>query len=206
MINRKVSAGMTATVFVLSLAACSEAPEEAEGSLGMDMEDGSHEGMDMEKDPAEDMGMAEDAHEGMDHSGSAELPEGLQAAVDPAFEVGSQVFVETDHLMGMQGVEATISGAYDTAVYSISYTPEDGNPVENHKWVVHEELENPGPEPLEPGTEVTVIADHMAGMAGAAATIDTVEETTVYTIDYVTSSGEEVMNHMWVTGDELSAE
>lgn len=189
MMRRKVLAGAASTALALMIAACSGTSEEAEISPGM-----------------EDMEMEEGAHEGMHHSGSGEVPEGLQTAVNPEFEVGSQVLVEANHMMGMQGTEATVSGAYDTTVYSISYTPEGGNPVEDHKWVVHEELDNPGEEPLEPGTEVTVNADHMDGMAGATATIDTAEETTVYTIDFVLPSGEEVVNHMWVTGDELSAE
>lgn len=182
MIRNRSLMGIASAALALTLAGCSE-PEES-----------AHEGIHME----------EDSHAGMDHSSSGEVPDGLQAAENPAFEVGSQVLVEADHMAGMQGMEATVSGAYDTTVYSISYTPEGGEPVEGHKWVIYEELEKSGEEPLEPGAEVIVNAAHMEGMAGVTATIDTAEETTIYTIDYVTSSGEEVTNHMWVTGEELS--
>ncbi|TCI24122.1 DUF1541 domain-containing protein [Exiguobacterium sp. SH5S13] len=43
-------------------------------------------------------------------------------------------------------------------------------------------------------------------MDGTTATIDSVEETTVYMIDFTLESGEKVTNHKWVTEDELSAQ
>ena len=76
--------------------------------------------------------------------------------------------------------------------------------VENHKWVIHEELEGPGEAPLEPGTEVTLDADHMKGMDGATAVIESAEDTTVYMLDFTTTTGEKVENHKWVTESELS--
>ncbi|MUK89211.1 DUF1541 domain-containing protein [Ornithinibacillus sp. L9] len=111
-------------------------------------------------------------------------------------------------MQGMEGAEATIVGAFDTTVYTISYTPTNGGErVENHKWVIHEELVDADKEPLEPGTEVTVDADHMEGIEGATATIDSAEETTVYMVDFVpTTGGEEVTNHKRVIESELSAE
>ena len=42
-------------------------------------------------------------------------------------------------------------------------------------------------------------------MGGTTATIDSVEETTVYMVDFTLESGEEVTNHKWVTEEELSA-
>jgi len=57
------------------------------------------------------------------------------------------------------------------------------------------------------GDTVTIQTDHMAGMEGATATIDSAEETTVYMLDYQpTDGGEMVKNHKWVTEDELSQE
>jgi hypothetical protein len=108
---------------------------------------------------------------------------------------------------GMKGAEATIVGAYHTTVYTISYTPTTGGKrVENHKWVIHEELQDAGEEPLKPGTEVTVNADHMEGMDGVTAEIDSAEETTVYMVDFTPiTGGEEVKNHKWVIESELSA-
>ena len=94
-------------------------------------------------------------HSNMDMSGSGEVPEGLKAAENPTFEVGSQAIIQADHMEGMKGAEATIVGAYDTTVYTVSYTPTTGGEqVEDHKWVIHEELKDPGAAPLEPGEEV----------------------------------------------------
>lgn len=107
---------------------------------------------------------------------------------------------------GMKGAEATIVGAYDTTAYAISYTPTTGGErVENHKWVIHEEIPDAGEAPLEPGSEVTINAEHMEGMDGVTAEIDSAEQTTVYMINFTpTTGGEEVTNHKWVTENELS--
>ncbi|WP_303969223.1 DUF1541 domain-containing protein [Sporosarcina ureae] len=144
--------------------------------------------------------------EGMDHSSDGSIPEGIMEAENPTYPVGSEAIIETDHMEGMKGAAATIVGAFDTTAYSINYTPTDGGEkVMDHKWVVHEEIENPAPAPLEKGTEVTVLADHMEGMKGAKSEIESAEQTTVYMIDYEsTTDGEEVKNHKWVVEDELS--
>ena len=143
----------------------------------------------------------------MNHNGSGEVPAGLKEAANPKFKVGSQAIINADHMPGMNGATATIVGAYDTTVYAVSYTPTDGGPkVTNHKWVIHEELKDPGSAPLSPGTKVTLEADHMAGMKGAEATIDSAEQTTVYMVDYTpTTGGDPVKNHKWVVESELSA-
>lgn len=146
-------------------------------------------------------------HSSMNHSSSGEVPEGLKEASNPTYPVGSTAIMHADHMEGMNGVEATVSGAYDTTVYAVTYTSTtSGEKVENHKWVIHEELENPGDAPLEPGAEVKLQADHMEGMEGARAVIDSAEETTVYMVDYTSTDGEKVTNHKWVTESELSAE
>ncbi|ARK24111.1 hypothetical protein SporoP37_05060 [Sporosarcina sp. P37] len=149
----------------------------------------------------------EDMEMEMNHSGSGEVPANLKVAENPTFEVGSEAIIETDHMKGMKGAVATIVGAYDTTAYAISYTPVTGGErVENHKWVIQEEIKDTDDKTLEPGTEVTVEADHMKGMKGAVAEIDSDEKTTVYMIDYTpTTGGKEVTNHKWVTEEELSA-
>ncbi|MGO3314867.1 MAG: YdhK family protein, partial [Brachybacterium tyrofermentans] len=63
-------------------------------------------------------------------------------------------------------------------------------------------LENPGEAPLAEGTEVVITADHMAGMEGAEATIDSVIEETVYMVDYE-SDGMMMTNHKWVVESEI---
>ncbi len=60
---------------------------------------------------------------------------------------------------------------------------------------------------METGDEAAIAADHMEGMDGATATVDSTEETTVYMVDFVpTTGGEEVTNHKWTTESELSPE
>src|SRR5699024_11743439 len=88
----------------------------------------------------------------------------------------------------------------DTTVYIVTYTPTTGGEkVEDHKWVIHEEIENAEEETYEPGDEVVLEADHMEGMEGATATIDSAEDTTVYMVSYTdTETGEEVEYHKWV--------
>ncbi|MEM1505214.1 YdhK family protein [Domibacillus sp. 8LH] len=160
-----------------------------------------------EAEPTEQM-EEEDTHSShnMNHSGSVEVPEGLEEAAHPAYPVGSTAIIQHGHMDGMEGAEAKIVGAYDTAVYTVSYTPANGgDPVEDHKWVIHEEIENAGDKPFVAGDEVTLAADHMEGMKGASAMIDSAVNTTVYMIDFTTTDGEKVTNHKWVTEDELTA-
>lgn len=66
---------------------------------------------------------------------------------------------------------------------------------------------NPAINPLYPeGTEVTVLADHMSGMKGAKGVVDHAYNANVYMIDYTPTDGTpEVVDHRWVTEDELSS-
>lgn len=143
----------------------------------------------------------------MNHSASNEVPAGLQKADNPTFKVGSQAIIKANHMPGMDGAIATIAGAYTTTAYTVSYTPTTGGEkVTDHKWVIQEEIQDAGSEPYSPGTEVTLTADHMKGMKGAKAIIDTATPTTVYMVDYTpTTGGNPVKNHKWVTESELSA-
>ncbi|WP_153731522.1 YdhK family protein [Sporosarcina obsidiansis] len=161
-----------------------------------------------EKKPETSLETPSDSMKGMDHSSVGSVPEGLKAAKNPTYPVGSEAIIHTDHMEGMDGAKATIVGAYDTTAYSINYTPTDsGEKVTDHKWVIHEELKDPEAPPLEKGTDVTSLADHMKGMEGANADIESAQKTTVYMINYIpTTGGEEVTNHKWVTEEELSKE
>nr|WP_311439591.1 YdhK family protein [Mesobacillus foraminis] len=140
-------------------------------------------------------------------SSYGEIPEGLEAAEDPAYEVGSTAIIEAEHMdmESMSGALATIVGVYDTTAYSVTYYPTTGGePVKDHKWVIHEEIANAGEEPFEPGATVTLNADHMEGMDGATAVIESAVETNVYMLDFTTTTGEKVDNHKWVIERELS--
>lgn len=130
-------------------------------------------------------------------------PEGIEAAADPTYPIDSTAVLTADHMPGMAGAEATITGAFDTTAYSVSYTPTDGGePVVDHKWVVHEELEDPGEAPLPAGTEVVLEADHMPGMEGAEATIESSTDETVYMVD-LTMDGMKMTNHKWIVESEI---
>lgn len=146
------------------------------------------------------------SHDGMNHSSSEGAPASMKDATTPKFPVKSQVIMNTAHMPGMEGQKATVSGAYDTTVYSVSYTPiTGGKAVKNHKWVVHEELKDARQKPYQKGDEVTLAAKHMDGMNGATATIDSATNTTVYMVDYKDADGNDIKNHKWVTEDELTA-
>src|SRR5699024_4479562 len=88
-------------------------------------------------------------------------PTGTQEATDPTYAVGDHVILNANLLSVMDGAEAAISGAFDAPAYSLSYTPTDGgDTVTDHKWVVHEEHEDPGEAPLDDGSEVVLGAGH----------------------------------------------
>ncbi|WP_462412189.1 YdhK family protein [Neobacillus sp. Marseille-QA0830] len=186
--NKKMMIGIALLSGVLTLAACT-----------------NNEGSSSQEQTITNDTMKMD-HSSMQHSGTAEVPEGLKAAKNPKYEVGSKAVIKDGHMEGMKGATAEIVGAYDTIAYAISYTPTNGGKrVTNHKWVIHEEIENADEKPLKPGTEVKVNADHMEGMDGATAEIDSAEKTTVYMINFtLTTTGEKVTNHKWVTESELA--
>ncbi len=189
---KKLNIGLLLIIATLALAACG-------GTTADDEQEKNQEPAKETREQAEDM-------DDMEHSDSGEVPDDLAEATNPTYEVGSQATIITDHMKGMEGAEATIVGAYDTRAYIISYTPTSGGEkVENHKWVVQEEIENSGDSEIPAGEEVTVQANHMKGMEGVTAIIDSSEETTVYMIDYEsTTDGKAVKNHKWVTEEELT--
>lgn len=156
--------------------------------------------IDVDEEEAEEDDMMMD----MDHDG--DIPEGLQEAENPTYPEGSTVIITASHMPGMEGAEATISGAFDTTIYEVSYTPTTGeNRVMDHRWVIQEDLEE-GSDVAEAGDEVILDADHMEGMQGATAVVEEAITGTIYAVDYnSTVDGERVTNHMWVTEDELEA-
>ena len=142
----------------------------------------------------------------MVHDDSGVIPEGLMEAENPTYKVGDSVIMQAGHMEGMEGAEATIIGAFDTIVYEVSYDPTNGDPrVENHQWVIQEEIMDAGTDPFGVSSEVMLEAEHTEGMSGATATIDAAETTTVYIVDYIdTVTGETIKNHKWVIESELA--
>ncbi|UVI35238.1 YdhK family protein [Brevibacterium spongiae] len=195
----------------LALAGCSAPNDEAQESGGMTTEtaasESAHDGdrSDRAGMKHEDSGSDEESggHEGMNNMDGGAPPKGIEKAADPKFEIGDDVVLTADHMPGMKNAPAKVTGAFDTTAYEISYTPTDGGePVKNHKWVVHEELENPGQAPLKEGTEITVNADHMPGLKGAKATIDSSTDETVYMVD-VNGKDMSMTNHKWMVESEM---
>ena len=140
---------------------------------------------------------------GMEHPmDGGPAPEGIEEAADPTYPVGTEVTLTADHMAGMDGAKATIVGAYDTYTYAVDYTPVGGgDPVEDHTWVVQQELEDAGDQRLADGTAVTLRADHMDGMDGAEATIASSTDETVYMVDYE-ADGMTMTNHKWAVESE----
>ncbi|MGX1769570.1 YdhK family protein [Dietzia sp. NPDC055343] len=198
--NRQTALAAVALASALALSACgSDTAETGEATATETSSSSDHTKHGTDAAPSD--GAAHDAHQHPADGGPA--PEGIAEAGDPAFPVGTDVILSADHMPGMDGAAATVSGAFDTTTYSVSYTPTDGGePVVDHKWVVHEELENPGPAPLPDGTEVVLRAAHMPGMDGATATIDSSTQETVYMVD-VHSENMTMTNHKWVTESEI---
>lgn len=143
--------------------------------------------------------------EGHDHpADGGQPPAGIAAEENPTYPVDTEVVLTADHMPGMEGAEATIAGAFDTTTYSVSYTPTDGgDPVTDHRWVVHEEFVDPGQAPLPEGSEVVLDAEHMSGMKGVEATIDYSTDETVYMVD-LTVDRMTMTNHKWVTESEIA--
>ncbi|MBI6864115.1 MULTISPECIES: YdhK family protein [Lysinibacillus] len=191
--KRRWSGGLLLAVVLLTLSACSEDKTEPSSTSNNTPESEQQTEMD---------------HSTMNHSSSAEVPATLNKAEDPTFPVGSTALIKDGHMEGMKGAEATIVGAYKTTAYIISYNPTSGGErVENHKWIIHEELIDVGEAPLSSDTEVKTTATHMAGMKNATVRIEEAVPTTVYMVDYIsTTNGETVKNHKWVTEDELTAQ
>lgn len=151
-------------------------------------------------------GMDKEENDVNEHAGH-QIPEGLKEAEDPKYPIGSKAIVNASHTDGMEGAVATIKGAYDTTVYSVSYTPTNGDPFEeNHKWFVEGELAGVDEKALTEGSNVIIDADHQSGMMGAEGVIDTIEKTTVYVVDYKNSLGETVTDHFWLKESELKEE
>ena len=193
MTKRLLLKGILTVSSIALLAACS--PEETNDQTQMN-------------DTPDTSESTDEGHEGMVHDESGEIPEGLEEAQNPMYEVGESVILQDDHMPGMDGAEATIVGAFDTTVYEVSFDPTNGGErEENHRWVIHEELAESDEEAFEAGDEVTLEANHMEGMEGAIATIDDAVATNIYMVDYQpTDGGEVVRNHKWFTEDELGQE
>ena len=139
----------------------------------------------------------------MDRMNGGPVPPGMKRADNPRYPVGSSVILTADHMEGMKGAHATVVGAYDTITYAVTFTPTTGGaPVDDHKWVVEQEIKGAPTKRLPDGAKVVLTADHMPGMKGAHATIVSSTTQPVYVVDY-TTGGMTMRNHKWVVQDEM---
>lgn len=144
------------------------------------------------------------ADESTNQATPSEIPEGIKEAENPKFKVGDQVTIHAEHEEGMKGSVGIVQGAYDTIVYSVSYTPTHGDfREENHKWIVHEELQGLDEKMLVPGSEVIIESDQEEGMLGAEGEVDTAEKTIVYMVAYTATDGKQFKK--WFKESELTA-
>lgn len=143
----------------------------------------------------------------MNHNHSGVVPAGVKKAKNPVYPVGSQIIIQANHMEGMNGAKGTVVGAYDTIAYEVSYMPTTGGAeVKNHKWVIQEEIKKADGKILQPGAKVTLKADHLPGMKGAIATIESGVHKIVYMVNYQpTTGGAEVKNHKWLIESEIVA-
>lgn len=146
------------------------------------------------------------AHEGMDHH-AVTPTDTFTPAEDPAYPVGTEVIMIADHMPGMAGAAARVSGAFDTVLYAINYTNADtGEEVLWHRWVIHEEIQGSGDEPWKVGDQVILLPGHISGMGGEGARAEIVEVVAgvAYMVDFTpTDGGEPIINHQWVSQEEL---
>ncbi|MFB4213466.1 DUF1541 domain-containing protein [Shouchella sp. JSM 1781072] len=131
------------------------------------------------------------------------VPEQLAVADEPAFPIGSKAIIKSDELPGMQYAVATIKGAYDTTAYEIQYTLADGSDQMTYKWVLAEEFLEFRDEPFKNGELVQVDPDALPDLNGANVQIVDHQETTVYMVDFISTSKEEIENFKWVSEEDL---
>ena len=127
-----------------------------------------------------------------------------KTAANPTFPIGSKVIIKSEHTQGMKDAKATVVKAYDTIAYSVAYTPADGEPVTDAKWIINEEIIDENDVAFEVGDIVRTKAAHKKGLQGIDLTIASVRPTTAYVVDYVdTDTNKKVSNYQWVLEDEL---
>ena len=197
-LSRKFTVAVGAAALALAGAAACSNSESASGPAD-DTAAVTASSESTDHDHGEDAG-----HAGHDHpADGGPAPAGIAEAANPKYPVGTEVTLTADHMPGMDGANATISGAYDTIAYAIDYTPTTGGaPVLDHKWVVQEELQDAGTQRLADGTVKQVLADHMQGMEGAEATIASSTDETVYMVD-IDDPDMQMKRHKWVVESEI---
>lgn len=116
-----MTAGALASAVLLSGCSGGE-PEAAEAPTSEDSAPASEDSAPASEDSGEHEG-----HGGHDHpADGGPPPSGITESADPTYPVGTEVTLTADHMPGMDGATATISGAYETVTYAVDFTPTTG--------------------------------------------------------------------------------
>lgn len=147
-----------------------------------------------------------DSHMEMAHNRNEEAPTNMTEATNPLYPVGSKVHMTEPHMPSMGGVTAEVTGAYDTTLYTVTFTPKDSDmEMKDHKWVVAEEMvAEDGKESFENGDTVILKAEHMEGMKDQDAVVTGKQAGPAYMVSFEPNDGSEPFtNHKWMSEDEL---
>ncbi|WP_353423251.1 YdhK family protein [Staphylococcus xylosus] len=142
-----------------------------------------------------------------EHKHESEIPENMKNTNDSKFNNGDKITITEGHMPGMKNAKGTVKRAYKTYAYVVSYEPTNNDKkVNNHKWIVNEEIANAHKNGYKQGDTVKLNANHMPGMKGATAKIDDVKKTTVYVVDYQSTENNKIVkNHKWMSENELKS-
>ncbi|MDO5032176.1 YdhK family protein [Corynebacterium sp.] len=108
------------------------------------------------------------------------------------------------------GTSAQETAASEGSTSTAAEGHDQGSSHSGHEGMEHPTDGGPVPAGMQPaadpafpvGSTVTLNTDHMPGMEGATATIDSSTDQTVYVVDYE-ADGTQWKNHKWVVEDEI---
>ncbi|KQL58908.1 hypothetical protein AN965_01965 [Alkalicoccobacillus plakortidis] len=133
---------------------------------------------------------------------SNEVPPQLEVAEDPTYPVGSKAIILYDAVPGMAYAVATIKGAYETTAYEVEYKAANDSEPLSYKWIIQEEMYDDGETSIENEAFVQLHTP-IPQQEGERVKIVDQRETTVYMIDFISNSKEDVQNFKWVTEEDL---
>ncbi|WP_375179307.1 YdhK family protein [Enterococcus rotai] len=128
----------------------------------------------------------------------------MKKTSQPRFQLNDIVTLSAGYMPGMQGTKGTVTAAYDTQAYTVTYQPTNGERlVVNYKWITQEEIVDSENEPLSDGKMVLLDAAHQVGMEGARAVIESSVETTVYVVEPISASDQVLDQQVWLIEEDL---
>ncbi|MED4128167.1 DUF1541 domain-containing protein [Shouchella miscanthi] len=133
---------------------------------------------------------------------SDEVPPHLEAVENPTYPVGSKAIILYDAIPGMAYAVATIKGAYETTAYEVQYEAASHSEPLHYKWIIHEDINSDGETSIENEAFVQLNTS-IPPLNGERVKIVDQRETTVYMIDFISNSKEDVQNFKWVTEEDL---